>query len=143
MQRCGAAKRDHRAGADIPAAFDRMNARRVRHVLVDDLADASAAWTVERSSGTDVFDHRSARRAIEPHGTAGERRRVDTTEHEISIGHGRLRAAATVAAGPGSEPALSGPTAMRRSVSTRAIEPPPAPISTISITGIRKAARCP
>jgi hypothetical protein len=39
-------------------------------------------------------------------------------------------------AGPGSAPALSGPTFIRPSVSTDAIEPPPAPISTISTTGI-------
>ena len=31
---------------------------------------------------------------------------------------------------------LSGPTVMRPSPSTRAMEPPPAPISTMSITGI-------
>jgi len=37
----------------------------------------------------------------------------------------------------GSEPALAGPTTMRLSPSTLAIEPPPAPISTISITGMR------
>ena len=41
------------------------------------------------------------------------------------------------AAGPGSEPALSGPTCKRPSRSTCAVEPPPAPISIISITGMR------
>ena len=40
-------------------------------------------------------------------------------------------------AGPGAAPALSGPTPMRFMRSTRAIEPPPAPISTISMTGMR------
>ena len=46
-------------------------------------------------------------------------------------------------AGPGSAPALSGPTAMRCMRSTRAIEPPPAPISTISITGTRTGSPLP
>jgi hypothetical protein len=41
------------------------------------------------------------------------------------------------AGGPGSDDALSGPTVTRFNASTRAIEPPPAPISTISMTGIR------
>ena len=39
-------------------------------------------------------------------------------------------------AGPGSDPALSGPTRICFILSTYASEPPPAPISTISITGI-------
>ena len=38
--------------------------------------------------------------------------------------------------GPGSDPALSGPTRICRIASTCASEPPPAPISTMSITGI-------
>ena len=41
------------------------------------------------------------------------------------------------AAGPGSDPALAGPTRTRPKSSTSAMEPPPAPISTISITGTR------
>ncbi len=41
------------------------------------------------------------------------------------------------AAGPGSDPADLGPTVRRPRRSTVAIEPPPAPISIISITGIR------
>ncbi len=40
------------------------------------------------------------------------------------------------AAGPGSEPALKGPTLICLRSSTLAIDPPPAPISIISITGI-------
>src|SRR3546814_3049483 len=38
--------------------------------------------------------------------------------------------------GPGSDPALRGPTRIWRNVSMLAMEPPPAPISTISTTGI-------
>ena len=39
-------------------------------------------------------------------------------------------------AGPGSDPALSGPTRIWPSTSTPATEPPPAPISIISMTGM-------
>src|SRR3546814_2231205 len=38
--------------------------------------------------------------------------------------------------GPGSDPSLRGPTRIWRNVSMLAMEPPPAPISTISTTGI-------
>ena len=41
------------------------------------------------------------------------------------------------AAGPGSLPADFGPTVRRPNLSTSAIDPPPAPISIISITGMR------
>ena len=63
--------------------------------------------------------------------------RVDLAEHHVGIRDGRLFAAATVAGRSRLCSAESGPTVMRLSESTRAMEPPPAPISTISITGMR------
>ena len=40
MQRCRAAEGDHGALVELLAPFDGMDARGVRHVLVDDLGDA-------------------------------------------------------------------------------------------------------
>ena len=56
----------------------------------------------------------------------------------LVVGTGRCQADWRVELGyPGLVPALSGPTSIRAIASTRAMEPPPAPISTISMTGIR------
>ena len=67
---------------------------------------------------------------------AGEIVGVQFAQHQVGVGHGGRFATTTVTRGPGSEPALSGPTRIWRIASTWASDPPPAPISTMSITGI-------
>ena len=68
------------------------------------------------------------------------RSRPSTASASVTVGSVPPR---PYAAGPGSEPALAGPTVIRPSASTLAIEPPPAPISTISITGRRSGSPLP
>ena len=116
-----------------------MHARGIGHVLVDDFADAVGGMDrreAERLADV-ALERASAASTSSANLPPAKRARIDPAEHEIGVGDGRRRAAAAVARGPGSAPALSGPTLRRSSWSTRAIEPPPAPISTISITGMR------
>ena len=60
---------------------------------------------------------------------------VEATEDRLGVGRRRPRPAAPVAGRPGSAPALAGPTWRMPPTSTRAIEPPPAPIVWMSIAG--------
>ena len=81
---------------------------------------------------------------VERHPPAEEVAGVEVAEHEVGVGDRRLACRrARSRPGPGSAPALRGPTFSRPSSSTRAIEPPPAPISISSIDRhLRPAGRC-
>ncbi len=133
----GAAEGEDREALDVLAALDRVDARGARHALVGELVDAPGRLHgAETERPPDPLGDRVPSGVpVEPHLAAEEEVGVEVAQHEVGVGHGRLRAAEAVATGPGRAPALSGPTRSRRSASTRAIEPPPVPISIISITG--------
>ncbi len=75
----------------------------------------------------------SAERPIEPPAKPSGSIRPSATSASVTAGRVPPR---PYEAGPGSDPALSGPTRIWRIASTCASEPPPAPISTMSITGM-------
>ena len=62
---------------------------------------------------------------------------AEAAEHEVRVGDGRLGAAAAVAGRPGLGARAQRADAQRPPESTQAIEPPPAPISARSMTGVR------
>src|SRR5262249_17347744 len=74
------------------------HARRIRHVLVDHFADTERSMfgSEAKFDSDPLGDGVLGSIGIEPHLAAGEGRRVDTSEYEIGIGHGRLAAAAAV-----------------------------------------------
>ena len=139
VQRAGAAGGDEREVARIVALLDRDLAHRERHVRDRDLGRSpSAASTTSMPSvvGDLVLD--GLRRAP-PRRAASRRRgsyrRPMPAEHHVGVRDRRLRAAAAVAdrAGIGAgalRPDLQPPTS-----SIHAMLPPPAPTSTMSITG--------
>ena len=141
MERRAATEGDHHARCNVLAALDGMDTRSVGHVLFDDLGHAcSGPEILQAELVADMLERKRLVAAslssltLPPAKNSGS----ILPEHNIGIcdrGHRCRRAHRTP--GPGVEPALSGPTVRRPSLSTRAIEPPPAPISTISITGMR------
>ena len=58
-------------------------------------------------------------------------------QHQVGVGDGRILSAASITDGPGTEPALCGPTLSRPRSLIEAMLPPPAPISIISTEGMR------
>ena len=117
-----------------------MFARRIGHILVDHLGDPEGGGRrIEIERRADIGSQRaSGRRGIQQHRAAGKAGRVDPAERDIGVGHGGAAAAPGIAGRPRVDPALRGPTAMRPRLSTLHSEPPPAPISTISTTGMRR-----
>ncbi len=98
-------------GAQVLAALDGVHARRVRHVLVDHLADAERrvlGRKIERRADP-LGDRALGAVDVERHAAARERRRIDAAEHEIGVGHGRLAAAAAVADRAGLRAGAVGP----------------------------------
>ena len=74
--------------------------------------------------------------AVELHLAAEEAVGVDAAEHDVaSVTVGSLRRRCRSTPGPGSAPALRGPTRNAPPSSTYAMEPPPAPIVWMSIIG--------
>ena len=73
---------------------------------------------------------------LEPDGATKEVVRVETTQHEIGVGHGDLLASRVIADRAGSAPALWGRPGGDRPLSIQAIEPPPAPMVVRSIVGV-------
>ena len=115
-----------------------VHARGAGHALVDELVDAPgrlARRSCPSGSAMRVCDRRVARpRRSSCMPAAEEERRVEVAEHQVGVGDGRLGAAAAVAGGPGiGARAAPGRRSSSPSASTRAIEPPPAPISIMSI----------
>ena len=141
MQRRGAAEGDQRVLADDGAALDRMHARGVRHVLAHDLVHGVGRHLRRQSRAARRCRATSAppgQSEVELDRAAGEMRpdRSCRARHRRRSRPGACRRGRS-RPGPARTPALSGPTVTRFRASTRAIEPPPAPISTISITGMR------
>ena len=102
MKRGCAAEGDQRARPKVFAAFDRVHARCIGHVLVDHLADAERGMLArEIELGADaVGNGLPCAIAVEHHLAAGERRRIDAPQRHVGIGHGRFAAAAPVADRP-------------------------------------------
>ena len=61
---------------------------------------------------------------------------VEQAEHEIGIGHGRCGAAAAVTGGAGRRAGAVGTDFKQAEIVDRAMLPPPAPISIMSIEGM-------
>ena len=76
-----------------------MHARRARHRFVDDFGNAARRLLHRhRQRSADRIGHRLKRPCgIERDLAAGEARQIDAAEHDIGVGHRRLRAAACVA----------------------------------------------
>ena len=140
VDRGGAAERDQGAPGDVLAALDRVHPRGIGHGLVDHLGDAVGGERRRRGRAArrSPRQRRARPLGIERQAAAGEARRVDPAEHDVGIGDGR-RAAAAAVAGRARARSRRSPARPRSGAShrARAIEPPPAPISTISITGMR------
>ena len=61
---------------------------------------------------------------------------IEIAEHDVGVGDGRLGAAAARSRqGPGTAPALCGPTLSEPAWSSQTMLPPPAPTSEMSMTG--------
>src|SRR5262249_35555799 len=87
------------AAARILAAFDRVHPRRIRHVLVDDLAD-TARGELDRQPqriGHALMYRRLGGGAVERHAPAGKTVRIDAPKQQIGIRYGRVHTAAAVA----------------------------------------------
>ena len=138
VQRPGAAEGEEREVARVVAALERDHLDRARHVLVRDLDDrrrrARAASRPRRSACSSIARRRRA--VVEAHPPGEEVLGVEAAEQQVRVGDGRLGAAAAVADRPrAAAPALRGPTRRKPPASTQAIEPPPAPIDLMSISG--------
>jgi hypothetical protein len=103
VQRRAAAERDHRVTADHAAALDRVHARGVGHVLLDDLRHARRVpGRGEPERRADVRRHRPVGgRGVERQRAVREALRVDAPEHEVGVGHRSVDAAAPVRGRPG------------------------------------------
>jgi hypothetical protein len=99
VDRARAARNDEDELARIVAALHRHDTECGRHVRVDDLVDTvGRTRDVEPERLRDVFLDRSLRsRTVELELTAVESLRVEVAKHEVGVGDGRQRAAATVA----------------------------------------------
>ena len=103
VQGAVAAESDHGALGEILAAFDGMNPRGVRHVLIDDLRDAvGAGRDGERQwLGHILCDGAARALQIERQSALGEGLRVEIADDRIGIRHRRPGSAALVAGRPG------------------------------------------
>ena len=130
-----AAADDAAAGVDPLVQRDVLD--RMDHVLAGELEDRGRRRVLgpRAESPTYALDHRLAARRVERHLAAEEEGRIDVAEHEAGVGDRRLVAAPAVAAGPGTAPALCGPTCKRPPLSTQAMLPPPAPMLRASTEG--------
>jgi hypothetical protein len=139
VERAVAAEGDHQPLRQVLARFHRVHPARAGHALVDDLADAEGG-----RAGAEAQDLARPLRqrglgggAVDVEPPLGESRGVDIAQRHVGVGHGGGRAALAEGDGAGVRPALSGPTRIRPMRSTLTSDPPPAPISIISITGMR------
>ena len=143
MDRARAAEGDQRDSGQVLAVLDRVHARGIAAMFSSTTSlmprrriRRRAAASVRAGSSTARCDRSRGRSVIAPPAKyAG----IDAAEHEVGIGDGRLGAAAAVAGRAGLR---AGAAADRRciwphAVVDRAMEPPPAPISIISMTGMQ------
>jgi hypothetical protein len=115
-----------------------MHTAGVGHVLVDHFTDAEGCGFGLHPQGlTNHPRHGIAgSQGGQTQGATGEVVGIQAAEQQVGIGDGRLLAATAIAGRAGSDAALCGPTRIWRMLSMLAMEPPPAPISTISTTGM-------
>src|SRR3954454_13135528 len=135
MQRSGPAASNHRAVGQFLTAFDRVHSGGVGHVLFHDFDNTECgAERVQAEPFADTLRQCPfSGISVEPHSAAREPIMAQSPNRQIRIGDRGMLAATAVTGGPG-----LGSCTMRANVeSTLAIDPPPAPISTISITGMR------
>ena len=136
MQRSGAAERHQREVARVVAALDRHHADRAHHVVVDDGENAARCrHRLDTERLGDPGDDGATRRLDIELEAAAEQLGRQMAEHEMRIGDGRLDAAAAVAAGAGIGAGALRTDDQRAGPATRAIEPPPAPMVTMSTIG--------
>src|SRR5262245_38571772 len=99
VQGCGTAEGDQRAFADGNAALDGVHTRGIRHVFIDDFADAYRGL-LARSAGELAADAGEqsglGATSIDFYLAAGETRRIDLADGEIGIGDRRLATPAPV-----------------------------------------------
>ena len=91
MQRRRAAKGNERASFKVLATLDRMHARSIRHVLLDDLAHAERSFQpleTERRANRSVDSHARALR-IELDGATREIVGTEPAKYHIAVGYGR------------------------------------------------------
>ncbi len=138
VQGAGAAERDQREIARIEAALHRHQPERAHHGGVGDFDNRVRRGDDVEAGRADCVNGSASASDVEHDVAAEEVMRIEPAEDEIGVGHRRFRPATPVAGRSGIGPALRGPTRSRPPESTQAIEPPPAPISTRSTTGVRK-----
>ena len=128
-------KRDQSEIARVETFLHGQQPQRAEHVLVDDVENALGRLIeIEAERPRDLLNRLFGRFDVERH-FAAEQAGRQAPEHHIGVGHGRLVAAFHVASGPGTAPALSGPTRSAPVIGTCAIEPPPAPTLCTSTDG--------
>ena len=113
VQRARAAVGDERELAQVVAALHRDQAQRAQHARVGDLHDAVRGLERARGRAAGRWARRALRRAVgvDPNGPAVDPLRVQVAEHEVGVGHGGLACRpGRSRPGPGTAPALCGPT---------------------------------
>ena len=124
----------------VVSALHRNPPQRADHGVVGDLHDAEGHLDHVQAErvGAPLLDGMPGRRLVKPHLAAEEVIRIEPAEDEVRVGDGGARSLLSRSRrGAGSAPALCGPTRSTPPESTQAMEPPPAPISTRSMTGVR------
>ena len=106
----GAPEGEDREALDVLAALDRVDARGARHALVGQLVDAPGRLHgAETERPPDPLGDRVPSGVpVEPHLAAEEEVGVEIPQHEVGVGHGRLRAAEAVRHRPGPRPRALG-----------------------------------
>src|SRR5207253_1191977 len=103
MYGTGAAESEQWECAGVAPAVDRVDSRRIGHVLIDHLmhgpggaCDVEIQWIREL-----LLDGALGSGDIERHSPAKEVARIQVAKNEVSVGDGRVSAAAAVADRPG------------------------------------------
>ena len=102
MQRTCAAERHEREVGRIVPALHRDDTQRAQHLRIDDVDDGRRIDSRERTLGSAAIELDAARQPVR-----------QAAEQEIRVGHGRLRAAASVTGRPGIRACTLGPDAER------------------------------
>ena len=137
----GPSRRRRRAtkSARVAALLGRDRAERAHRRRVREVVDAARG--LERREAEPLAeraDRLLGALARDGQRAGRERPGRDVAEHDVRVGHRRLRRRrGRSRPGPGEAPALRGPTCRPPAASSQAIEPPPAPTSAMSIVGMR------